>query len=299
MLRDIYSVSRTILYLVVVLLIPDICQAYIETKNGYSDFLRAGHNVVLKKDTSTMVLYDDLSNDPSDEGPLLFFKSNFFVPIDSISINIPLSIDFKTHITTENTLANFLYANLKLKKLLEEYIDIQDRSIQLREDLKVSVWDPQRLFQQTEDVNSLYESRNRFVDALNRATDGSNVAISSNLPRLETNRARFIKKPFVQNRNLRPDLKTNFSRTTTGNISRVRAPNIGHRNEVDFEESEITFSNSLTDFSGKSGGDPFIFKILVKLGNIVPYLMTNKEEAAFYGIFLGLAFLFFSSIIKR
>ena len=64
--------------------------------------------------------------------PILLPHSDYFVPADIININIPLfSIFSHPPQQAGEPIANLLYANLKIKKLLEEYAEIQERAKEL------------------------------------------------------------------------------------------------------------------------------------------------------------------------
>jgi hypothetical protein len=64
--------------------------------------------------------------------PILLPHSDYFVPADIININIPLfSIFSHPPQQAGDPIANLLYANLKIKKLLEEYAELQERAKEL------------------------------------------------------------------------------------------------------------------------------------------------------------------------
>jgi hypothetical protein len=62
------------------------------------------------------------------ETPPLTHYSNRFVPADAIPANQPIHMIPRRPIDPANEVANSLYANLKLKRLLEEYADLQQRA---------------------------------------------------------------------------------------------------------------------------------------------------------------------------
>ena len=64
--------------------------------------------------------------------PMLLPHTDYFVPADIININIPIfSIFSHPPQQAGDPIANLLYANLKIKKLLEEYAAIQKRAKEL------------------------------------------------------------------------------------------------------------------------------------------------------------------------
>lgn len=77
----------------------------------------------------------ELFTDKIDPGPMLLPHSDYFVPADIIDINLPLFGIF-SHPTkpAEDPIANLLYANLKIKKILDEYNEMQERAQKLLQD---------------------------------------------------------------------------------------------------------------------------------------------------------------------
>jgi hypothetical protein len=74
----------------------------------------------------------ELFTDKIDSAPLLLPNSDYFVPADVIDINIPLFGIFSHPAKpAEDPIVNLLYANLKVKKLLDEYSEIQKRAAKL------------------------------------------------------------------------------------------------------------------------------------------------------------------------
>lgn len=61
--------------------------------------------------------------------PILLPASDNFVPADIIESNMPIFSLFRNPLTaSQDPFANFLYANLRIKKLLDEYAKIQERA---------------------------------------------------------------------------------------------------------------------------------------------------------------------------
>ncbi|MFH0726878.1 MAG: hypothetical protein V2B19_11105 [Pseudomonadota bacterium] len=78
----------------------------------------------------TFVLYEHV--DPAVSGmlkpPPLTYFSDRFIPADKIPANQPIHMVPRRPIDPANEVANSLYANLKLKLLLEEYAELQTRA---------------------------------------------------------------------------------------------------------------------------------------------------------------------------
>jgi len=81
----------------------------------------------------SFVIYDNFTSPlgKHQQGPVIYPGSVDFVPADVISINLPLRIAIRYPQTMENSLSNLLYANLKLRGLIEKYRALQQRSREL------------------------------------------------------------------------------------------------------------------------------------------------------------------------
>jgi len=281
------------LFLAIVILVPNITQAYFQSKGGENDFLRSGDKFNLNKNENEFVLYDNFNPDKIDKEQILFPKLKFFISVDSISIAFPLSIVFYNYTTTENALADLLYANLKMKKLIEEYKDIRDRG-------KKMIWDSQYLFQQGDNTDSIYHIVRRFKKPSIQATDDSNVFFTFTEHSLVENRVNSFRPSFDRNNRLKPNLQSIVNRrTSANNIGSVQNHSYEGQDEEKRYEGETQLSKKVTSNTYSEGSEPFIITLFIKLANIIPYLIANKDEAVFYGIGLILTFLFFSSILKR
>lgn len=82
------------------------------------------------------------------------------MPADKIAFSLPVNIFIKRSVTPENLLTNLIYANLKLKKQLEEYEALQKRVSKLLNELKVSFLESDIIFPQESDKkSSIYKER--------------------------------------------------------------------------------------------------------------------------------------------
>ncbi|WP_207681553.1 hypothetical protein [Desulfonema magnum] len=92
------------------------------------------------KEKNTFVLYDNFNHvlPKQRQETIIFPYSDKFVPADLIEFNLPVYAVFHHSETFENPVTKLLYANLKLKKLLEEYSDLQRRVNALLSDLEFS-----------------------------------------------------------------------------------------------------------------------------------------------------------------
>ncbi len=82
-----------------------------------------------KEGEHAFVLYDNFKHvlPKQRQETIIFPCSDNFVPADLIEFNLPVYAVFRHPETFEDPVTKLLYANLKLKKLLEEYSDLQTR----------------------------------------------------------------------------------------------------------------------------------------------------------------------------
>ena len=120
----------------------------------------------------TFVIYDNFCNafGKHQQDPVIYQRSDDFVPADVISCNLPLRIAIRYPLTMESSLSNLLYANLKLKSLLEKYRALQQTSRELLAGLTVpnrgssatafqkQIWKEGSVYRQKEELEMEYHS---------------------------------------------------------------------------------------------------------------------------------------------
>ncbi len=74
-----------------------------------------------------LVIYDNFHSlrKNQDRQQLIYPFSNNFVPLDRIPFEFPLRISIRRSSSVDNSLANLVYANLRIKKLLDEYRELR------------------------------------------------------------------------------------------------------------------------------------------------------------------------------
>lgn len=87
----------------------------------------------------SFVIYDNFTNpmEKYRQDPVIRPRSDEFMPADVISGNLPIRIAIRYPLSVENSLSNLLYANLKLKGLIEKYRALQQTSRELMTGLTV------------------------------------------------------------------------------------------------------------------------------------------------------------------
>ncbi len=113
----------------------------------------------------TFALYDNEGAQAlaSPDAPMIFPRSDRFVPADIIPVNLPLHIALQHSIQIDNTLANLLYANLKLKRLIEEYEALQKNAEALLSDISTPVLDADFFAKDFQRFGSLHKTRQELT----------------------------------------------------------------------------------------------------------------------------------------
>jgi len=74
----------------------------------------------------------NLFSEPNPSSPILLPASDNFIAADTIDSNLPIFSLFRNPADlTRDPFANFLYSNLRVKKILREYAELQDRAMAL------------------------------------------------------------------------------------------------------------------------------------------------------------------------
>ena len=117
------------------ILIPDTGFAYSPEAEKDFFFVKERSQVVWPQGQGDrkFVIYDNYSYSPGPRSqlPLLNPYTNEFVPADIIIVNLPVTDFFRKNLMIEDQIANLLYANLRLRKLLEEYGRVQESAYEL------------------------------------------------------------------------------------------------------------------------------------------------------------------------
>lgn len=95
-----------------------------------------------RRDKFKLVLYDNYGNYESsfDKIPILKYKSNKLNAVDEIKINSTIRLFVKRSGPSEESLSDLIYANLKLKKLLDDYRLLQSEQERFRSQIRSISW---------------------------------------------------------------------------------------------------------------------------------------------------------------
>jgi hypothetical protein len=114
-------------------LTPDACFSYPHKPEKDFFFVQERSQLVWPEGDRKFALYDNFSYplEPNSQLPFITPYTKEFVPADIIPANLPVNDFFRKNLMVEDQIANLLYANLRMKKLLEEYYQVQESAYAL------------------------------------------------------------------------------------------------------------------------------------------------------------------------
>ncbi|MDL1967360.1 MAG: hypothetical protein LWW97_02130 [Deltaproteobacteria bacterium] len=200
--------------------------------------------------------------------PIICYDSDNFVPADKIAFNLPVNITIKRSITPENLLTNLIYANLKLKKQVEEYEALQKRANELLKKLKIPFLESDKIFQQESDKkSSIYKEmqnlKQKHREIIRKLKSSAALHGNENLSAIgSTKFPAFLHSKQKTSKGSEPlDSFAHFkAETMTVDPAIMNEYNYGNRIKTSFDED-----TSL----------PWIFKRLL---NAVQYVVSHKIE---------------------
>ena len=281
------------------ILLPGLSHAYFQIKGEKQGFLKAGYQVNWNTDENTFAVYDDFSLNKLEKNQILFPKSKFFIPVDLISVAFPLPIIFHSHTTTENAIADLLYANLKLKKLMEEYERIQAKSKKIIENVKTASSNSKdfKYFSQYKGNTYSVYNMNRSVQESSIKVGEINRKFAKVSPRtLSSKRLDAFKPSFALQTgwrgsfrppNYKPSGAGNTTHSVIGNKENLPSGAVNSQSPAEKVKPDRRRQNvEISDFANT-------------VNRVILYLIKNKGEAVFYIIGLYFVLLFFSAIFRR
>ena len=252
-----------------------------ETENLF--FNREKSQAIWNKDEKHFVVYDNFNHFSAKQNnkPIICSGSNDFVPADIINFNIPVNISIKRSITPDNLLANLIYANLKLKKQLEEYEKLQKRANKLLAELRVPFLDKE---------NSVYNEKQnleqKYQEVIRKLKSSAKLYGNENLPVINSTKsmAFLLSKQKMSGSSEPVELFDHFNkRTKAGSVDSV----IMH---------EYNYDKRLRTSFDEDTSLPWIFRILL---NVVSYIMLHKIEALLLFSVTMLIIVLFSMLRRR
>lgn len=236
-------------------------------------------------------LYDNFSffSAKHNNKPIICYGSDNFVPADKITFNLPVNISIKRSATPENLLTNLIYANLKLKKQVEEYEALQKRVSKLLNELKVPFLESDIIFPQKSDKKtSIYKEKQsleqKHQEIIRKINSSATLHGNENLSAIGSTKslAFLLSKQKTSNRSEPLNVFTHFkTETKTVNPVIMHEYNYGKRIKTSFDED-----TSL----------PWIFNSLL---NVVSYIMLHKIEALLLFFLTILFIIILLSVLRR
>lgn len=240
----------------------------------------------------------ELFTDKIDSAPLLLPNSDYFVPADVIDINIPLFGIFSHPVKpAEDPIANLLYANLKIKKLLEEYTEIQKRAAELLQDEsiispegKMLVTDNESaaaLKENKEEESSIYEKLHQKLISL--STSNLNEVNTLDAEQNNNSQASPVQSTLLTFRHLQ---KKTESPLQTTKLNRYNSPESGKiatagnpaqpPSKYSQQQAQVGSKPDRNNNYSSEITLPWLLELPFKIFN---YLLSHKIQALFIGLF--------------
>ena len=231
------------------------------------------------------------------KGPMIYPNSGNFVPADLISCNVPLRTGIHhPAIAIESSLANLVYANLRLKKLLEEHEALQKRTREALAGLSVPFFES-RLpsLDSTIPEFSIHRTQNnleREQSIITRDADMAGIPNTESLASLRVRLGRSEGEPLyiaTGPRSRRSEQRTLYLSGEPLGERRDRGPNTvatPPESNMEAEEPERPNISDRVRMGGaydKTLSLPWIIRIPI---NLVTYLFSHPFEAVFYILIL-------------
>jgi hypothetical protein len=240
-----------------------------------------------------------LFTDKIESGPLLLPHSDYFVPADVIDINFPL-FGILSHPTkpAEDPIANLLYANLKIKKLLDEYNEIQERAAKLLEGesknfppgkIQVNTDKPTDQPQAEEkDKISIYRELHKKLTKLSTSNFNDLASVASaneNNPTATGTPNPLLSSLHLQKKAENPLQSTRLSTYTPPGTGKISTPGSRYQALPDYsEQSEQASNQDQSNQYSRKITLPWLVDLPFKIFN---YFLVHKIQALFM-ILIGL-----------
>lgn len=271
---------------IIILLIVDISFGYFQKEDGKINFLKAGYESENVTNRNIIVIYDNFNTQDLINDQLIFLHSDFFTPLDQITIAFRIPIVFSSYVTTENEIADLLYANLKLKKLMDEYEKLQKNSKEMVKNVKKKTFRKDPFFLKAEINKNSYYNLNKYIHESTSKLGmiGQNIQYSTT-SKAAPNPSGSFSSPAEYQRKVSLTYKPyNFK------------PKID--NFIDEERDSSSVKEISKPHERRTRQDHSISDLVKSINNIIQYIVDHRGESFFY--FACLYFLlWFISMISR
>ena len=229
------------------------------------------------QDNNILYLYDNSFAGSSEN--YLSKKKGAFIFADQIKINIPMNILLQDSIYPENSIDRMMLANLRAKKLFDEYSDLQKRARLILQDNGIPG-----------EKNDGKKNSSHIAENIN--IDEKNEAIQKTMSHI--------------------NFLGHLSKDTDSEQNSMILDHLSSTNsEIDTSEKDISYIRSSEGIEEKRGAPntdqqsllrkesrelPWILNVLLKLLN---YIVSNRLEIMLYMIFMSLIVFLISLKIKK
>jgi len=238
--------------------------------NDHPDVLHTEHTPSDQstQDNNLLYLYDNFSSSTSRS--YLTKKRGDFVFADQINIKIPMNILMHDSIYPENSIDRMMLANLRVKKLLDEYAELQKKAGLI---LQTSVGQGEK---KDKNINLDEES-----EAIHKTI--SHIGLLGRLSKETDPEQTPIAKPLSSNSDAVNDLEKNIISYTPS------SDDTGNTRGSDYKGQQSILRKESHEL-------PWILNLLLKLLN---YIVTNRLEIILNIIFITIIGFFISLKIKK
>lgn len=254
--------------------------------NDHPDGIRLDHTAIGRSTQDIIVyqLYDNFLYANPDN--FLIKHRAGFISADEVKINVPLKILARDSIYPENSIDRILLANLRIKKLMIEYSELQKKARLLLDDGRISLTgekkkksandDPQNGM---DDIESEKERIDKKLINIRQLSQWTLDDISSN-----------------ETRSMENDSNLNHRTTSLPADTFYNADfSAGVEKTSDVEKTDAVTVRQI--FSGKKSTElPWIFTLFLKILN---YVLNNRVEIILYMIFIAVVGYFISLQVRR
>ena len=149
---------------VIVFMTPGISGAWFAEDKGNHLFYNRRVSFDLFESPGRLAVYDDIVKDG---GRILMPQNDFFIPADTIDLDIPLTFLSQAPLSPMDALDRLMAANLRIKLLIDEYNALQKKADELLKSVSIPYldsfpWQPR----DKTGVKSLYEQKKHLETKL-------------------------------------------------------------------------------------------------------------------------------------
>lgn len=246
------------------------------------------------KGEKVFALYDNLNSplDKLSQGSVVCPRSDQFVPADVFMGNIPLRIAIRQPMTMENSLNALVYANLMVRKLIEEQEAQQERAREVLAGLRVPFMDFRMSFLERARTQQGVGS---YEPSLGPTSTESLASFGNRLRDTRKEPLHLSGRPVSGNAGRRPlylDSRPVRRTGSGGVVSDVSPPEsdieVSHSESPQHQKTSLAYEDRYSL--------PLVLRVPLK---IAKYLFSHKIEALVYALLLYFLIIMLKSLRSR